>query len=323
MDRLNSMALTKLGLYEGIGGFSLAARELGICATHAVELGEFQRSVLRRHFPETELWDDIRTFEPAGRRWDIITGGSPCQDLSLAGNRSGIGGDRSSLFFEMLRIIEESRPTFVVWENVEGAVNSGLRSVLAGLRVCCYSWDTPQIISAAELGAPHLRKRVFVVAYPSELQQRFVGAESWADQVGQEVAAIAHASRERRQGKNSVQERSGTGGQVEVAANTSRAGQEGEARRGNPAERSGTTPEVRSSPEPKSTPMDDGVPGWLAEYSHAGWWRDNPAPRECGVPRGSYPGRYQQLEAIGNAVTPQQAAIALKRVVYLNSLLTV
>jgi len=115
---------------------------------------------------------------------------SLCQDLSLAGVRTGITGERSSLWFEMLRVVSEAKPKYVVWENVKGAIyTGGLTEVLRGLSRIGYLFDV-EILSAAEVGALHLRERVFVVVYSDEL---FRKTPRWSNQVGSEIKALTYA----------------------------------------------------------------------------------------------------------------------------------
>ncbi len=110
---------------------------------------------------------------PLGFKWanfpqhiSLITGGFPCQDISNAGKRVGITGERSGLWSEMYRLICELRPDYVCVENVSTLLNRGMGTVLANLAACGYDAEW-QVLSAAQFGAPHLRRRVFIVAYPN------------------------------------------------------------------------------------------------------------------------------------------------------------
>jgi DNA (cytosine-5)-methyltransferase 1 len=194
---MGGFLMRHLDLFSGIGGFTLAARSLGIQTTQLVEIHDYCCHVLTKNFPTIPIHRDIHTFHAQPNQYDLITGGSPCQDLSLAGARTGITGERSSLWFEMLRVIEEARPKFVVWENVKGAIyTGGLTEVLRGLSRIGYLFDV-EILSAAEVGAPHLRERVFVVAYSHEL---FGKTPRWSNQVGSEIKAVAHSDSFSRRG---------------------------------------------------------------------------------------------------------------------------
>ncbi|WP_019499014.1 DNA cytosine methyltransferase [Pseudanabaena sp. PCC 6802] len=243
-----------LDLFSGIGGFSLAAQALGIKTVQFVEINPYCCHVLQKHFPTIPIHRDIRTFHAKPNQFDLITGGSPCQDLSLAGKRTGISGNSSALWFEMLRVIEEAKPRFVIWENVKGAFyTGGLSEVLHGLCQLGYRFDV-EILSAAAVGAPHLRERIFAVAYTRSLCGQ---APSWADQIRSQIAAVANPD-----GIAGI--RSGKGNQTVLAP-----------------------------------------------------WR-GVEPPICGVAHG-LPRRLDRLAALGNAVVPAVAAIALQRVLYLES----
>jgi DNA (cytosine-5)-methyltransferase 1 len=175
-----------LDLFAGIGGFSLAARSLGIETVQFVEINPYCCHVLRKNFPTIPIHREIRTFHAAPNQFDLITGGSPCQDLSLAGKKAGITCTRSGLWFEMLRIIEEAKPNFVIWENVKGAISTGaLLTVLSGLCEAGYHFDA-EILSAAEIGLDHERERIFVIAYADGIWR---DAPSWREQVGYQIEA--------------------------------------------------------------------------------------------------------------------------------------
>lgn len=160
--------MTHLGLFEGIGGFSLAARWMGWQTLAWCEWNDFGQRVLRHHFPEAEGFGDITktNFEKYYGKIDIITGGFPCQPYSMAGKRKGKDDERH-LWPEMLRVIREVSPRFVVGENVLGLVNwsGGLvfEEVQADLEAQGYE-VLPFVLPAAGVGAPHRRDRVWFVA---------------------------------------------------------------------------------------------------------------------------------------------------------------
>lgn len=158
-----------LGLFEGIGGFSLASRWMGWKTIAWCEWNEFGQRVLKHHFPEAEGFGDITKtdFTQYANRIDILTGGFPCQPYSSAGKRKG-KEDNRHLWPEMLRAIREVKPTWVVGENVLGLVNwnGGLvfNEVQADLENEGYE-ILPYILPACAVGAPHRRERVWFVAY--------------------------------------------------------------------------------------------------------------------------------------------------------------
>jgi DNA (cytosine-5)-methyltransferase 1 len=160
--------MTHLGLFEGIGGFSLAARWAGWQTVAWCEWNEFGQRVLRHHFPEATGHGDIRStdFTIYRCRIDIITGGFPCQPYSIAGKRLGKEDERH-LWPEMLRAIREVQPRWVVGENVFGLVNwnGGMvfNEVQADLEAEGYEVQ-PFVLPACAVNAPHRRDRIWFVA---------------------------------------------------------------------------------------------------------------------------------------------------------------
>lgn len=164
-----------LGLFEGIGGFSLAARWMGWETVAWCEWNEFGQKVLRHHFPEAIGHGDITKtdFTPYANRIDIITGGDPCQPHSLAGKRKGKEDERY-LWPEYKRCIREVRPGWVVNENVPGSISNGiLDEKISDLEALGYAWWPPLIIPASSVGASHERERVWLIAYSDK--QRLSG----------------------------------------------------------------------------------------------------------------------------------------------------
>ena len=155
-----------LDLFSGIGGFALAAESIWPEIDHTfVEKDLFCQAVLKKHWPEAKIHDDIKTFK--GQPADIITGGFPCQPFSSAGKRRGTKDDRH-LWPEMLRVIRASSPKWVIGENVGGLLtwDGGmvLDKVLADLEAEGYeAW--PLVIPACAVNAPHKRDRVWIIAY--------------------------------------------------------------------------------------------------------------------------------------------------------------
>ena len=152
-------------LFAGIGGFDLGVERAGCRIEWQVEIDSWCRKVLAKHWPEVPRYEDVKEVGAHNLKpVDWIVGGFPCQDLSTAGKQEGLSGDRSSLWWQMRRIIGELRPEVVIVENVPNLVNLGIEHVLGSLAEIGYDaeWD---IISAQDIGAPHLRKRIWIVAH--------------------------------------------------------------------------------------------------------------------------------------------------------------
>lgn len=162
--------LTHLSLFSGIGGLDLAAEWAGITTIGQCEWAKYPAKILEKHWPNVPRWKDIRTltgdsfYERTGRRTvDIISGGFPCQPFSVAGKRRGKEDDRY-LWPEMVRVIKELRPTWIVGENVAGIVRMALPDILSELEACGYRTRT-FLIPACAVGARHRRYRVAIVGY--------------------------------------------------------------------------------------------------------------------------------------------------------------
>lgn len=162
--------LTHLSLFSGIGGLDLAAEWAGFESVGQCEWADYPTKVLEKHWPDVPRWRDIRTltgddfYAKTGRRTvDIISGGFPCQPFSVAGKQRGKEDDRY-LWPEMVRVIAELRPTWVVGENVAGIVNMALDDVLSDLEREGYATRT-FLLPAHVVGAPHRRYRTAIVGY--------------------------------------------------------------------------------------------------------------------------------------------------------------
>lgn len=163
--------LRELALFAGAGGGILGGHLLGWQTVCAVELDPYAASVLcfRQNdgiLPPFPVWDDVCNFD--GKPWrgivDVVSGGFPCQDISVAGKGAGISGERSGLWSHMARIIGEVRPRFVFVENSPALITRGLGRVLGDLASMGYDamWGC---VSAADCGAWHERNRIWIVAH--------------------------------------------------------------------------------------------------------------------------------------------------------------
>lgn len=167
------MNRTAVSLFAGVGGFDLALERAGFDVVASVEIDTKAQSVLQKHFPQSTIFNDVtevtgEQLRAAGFRAEsgVITGGFPCQDLSIAGKRAGLAGKRSGLFWEICRILDETRSQTVILENVPGLLSSNQGRDMAvvvealvqrGYRV---GW---RVLDAQYFGVPQRRKRVFIV----------------------------------------------------------------------------------------------------------------------------------------------------------------
>jgi len=161
--------LTIGSLFSGIGGLELGLERAGLGPVKwQVEIEPYCRAVLAKHWPSARRYEDVRSVGPELGPVDLICGGFPCQDISLSGPMCGISGSRSGLWSEFARIVGELRPRFVVVENVAELARSGLDVVLADL--AGHGYDAVWFpLAASDVGAPHERERLFVVAYSDQV----------------------------------------------------------------------------------------------------------------------------------------------------------
>lgn len=167
-----------LDLFSGIGGFSIGLERAGFETVAFCEIEEYPRKVLKQHWPDVPIYDDVRTLTAEklhhdGITVDVICGGFPCQDLSVAGKQAGIKeGTRSGLWSECARLLGEIRPQYAIFENVTALLSGDngrwFQRVLGDISALGYDAEW-HCIPASELGAHHHRDRVWIIAYPSEL----------------------------------------------------------------------------------------------------------------------------------------------------------
>ena len=165
--------LTGVSLFAGVGGFDLAMQRQGVKEVASVEIDKKCNEVLARQFPDATQFTDVTTvtgkdlinagFTPST---GIITGGFPCQDLSVAGKRAGLAGERSGLFWEIARIVEETQTEYFIIENVPGLLSSNdgkdFGVVVGTMADLGYSLGW-RVLDAQHFGVPQRRKRVFIV----------------------------------------------------------------------------------------------------------------------------------------------------------------
>ena len=309
-----------LDTFAGIGGFSYAAHELvgGFETTQFVEIDPFCQKVLKKHFPNVPCHDDIKTFTAYPGQYDVITGGFPCQDLSVAGQRRGITKEsRSGLFYELIRVIRLVRPKFVVMENVAAILNNGLDIVLGELSEAGYDAEW-SIISASSLGAAHSRSRWWCVAYTNDYGSSSSSISGFNDQTD--------SSSQKRQ--NQISKSSGSSessdsrtiqSSKDVAdsdSNKCETGSEQLQQQGQTIIGSSFVTNSNSKGLQRKilSKMESGI--WSAKHTRRldPNWRSYVSKPI--LPRGSYglSNRVDRTKALGNSIVPAVAAIPLQRV---------
>ena len=306
--------LRVLDLFSGIGGFSLGLERTGGFRTVAFcEFDPFCRQVLARHWPGVPIFDDVRELDGGRFRGavDVVCGGFPCQDLSVAGRQAGIDADRSGLWSHLARIISEVAPRYAVVENVP-ALLSGDRGrwfgrVLGDLAEIGYDAEW-HCIPASHVGAPHRRDRVWIIAYPRRHELRDQsepgggGAPLPRDDGAEGVMAYPNSGRlkgrpkcdsEQREGKHRQFRHDPLGCGVDDAKVSCEV--VGHAK-GDELERQRRGWQQRLGPRY--------IQGQLEGASHGarGQWATEP---DVGRVADGVPNRVDRLRALGNAVVPQ------------------
>lgn len=153
-------------LFTGIGGFDLGLERAGWEIKWQIEKDKFRRQILKRHWPDVELREDVESDTVGLEPVDLICGGFPCQDVSLAGRRFGLAGRRSRLWFSFIRVVKEMGPPWVIIENVPGLLSShegrDFEIIIQGLAECGYgvAW---RVLDSQYFGIPQHRRRIFIV----------------------------------------------------------------------------------------------------------------------------------------------------------------
>lgn len=294
-------------LFSGIGGLELGLEDSGLGHTvWQVEQSEFYRKVLARHWPDAERFEDVReagsaTLAPV----DLICGGFPCQDISSAGKGAGLAGSRSGLWYEFARVLGEMRPSWVVVENVASGAKRWVDSVRADLGRLDYE-TLPIPLSAFDVGAPHLRRRVFIIGHTHRNSKPTQPINGEVARVQSDSGSPADADREplRQQpggGRGASRQKEGVAGDdgtQGAAADADGARPQGteQAKQGGRARVTGRPWAKDPMPEPALRRVDDGLSAVVGRK------------RSVAPLRGARR-RRQELKSLGNAVVPQCAEV--------------
>lgn len=310
-------------LFSGIGGFDLAMEACGHTVAWQVENDPFCNGILETHWPEVDRYADIREIDWSTMgRPPLICGGFPCQPFSVAGQNRGENDERN-LWPETLRAIRELRPRYVFLENVPGLLAHGyFRRILGDLAEGGYDavWDT---FTAAEVGAPHRRERLFILAYPaSDGYERQRGTWGRGARPADIDSSVEHtAINIRRASRHDRREPpDGAGhlnvGHTEGEQRQGRSEPEGRQRQALPG-RSGASVAVTESEQVGTARLAWQSTGFPPGPDDRDAWArvlvEVPAlePAVCRVATG-VPDRTHRLRALGNAVVPAQGSYAFQ-----------
>lgn len=270
-------------LFSGIGGFDLGLERAGFTTAWFCEADEFCQRVLAHHWPAVPCYPDIKELrgdevEPV----DVLCGGFPCQDLSVAGKQAGIEGARSGLWSEYARLVGELRPRYVVVENVAALryKRRGFGRVLGDLASLGYDTEW-HCIPACAVGAPHERDRIWLIAYPAV--------------PGHAHPLVADPERLGSAGR-------GASGDLASPPGTSQGDSE-------ERQRCGDAPDDRGPDGARRTLGDLNGPGLEGHRGPVASSADHPWAAEPDVGRVAHgvPARVDRLRALGNALVPQIA----------------
>ena len=305
--------LKVLDCFSGIGGFALAESfyEGQFETKQFVEINPYCQQVLSKNFKGVPIHDDIKTFTAPRGSFDLCTFGFPCQDISIGGQQKGIGeGTRSGLFYECIRLLREIRPQFAIFENVRNllSIEEGrvFQEVLFQIAKAGYDAEW-SVVSARDVGGCHLRERVWIIAYPKHNGSSTPKGLRFNDKTN---SGTQKRQKKISQPERSCESQSSKAIQRATATKTTNSNQQGlEGLRGeHELQESCGEEKARWSTQPYTL-----QPDWRGYNAEPTIRRDND-----GVSQGLHSGfinRKERIQALGNAVTPQQAAIPLGRII--------
>ena len=313
------MDLKLLDLFSGIGGFSYAAEKIvgGYKTTQFVEIDPYCQSVLHKNFPNIPIHDDIKTFKAKKGQFDVLTAGFPCQDLSVAGRQKGIGeGTRSGLFYEIIRLLGEIQPKFVLFENVRNLLShekgATFQEILFQIAKAGYDAEW-SVVSAKDLGACHKRERLWIIAYPfsdrvqsriqrSVLREReFFSDQFKGSEVGSEIGRCSENFTNSNSNGSSSTERVRVNGETN-SSSQKRENKISESERSSESRSSGT---IQQTTECKWKYRGDQLnPDWERYLSKPTLRRGDDGLSH----------RVARIKALGNSIVPNCAAVPLQRI---------
>ena len=313
------MDLKILDLFSGIGGFSYAAEKIvgGYKTTQFVEIDPYCQSVLRKNFPNIPIHDDIKTFTAKKGQFDVLTAGFPCQDLSVAGRQAGIGeGTRSGLFYEIIRLLGEIQPKFVLFENVRNLLSHEkgrtFQEILFQIAKAGYDAEW-SVISAKDVGACHKRERIWILAYPfsNGVQSRLQGSvsrerEFFSNQLeGSEMGSEIGRCSKNFTNSNNDGSSSTKGVPINGKTNSSSQEREDKISKSKRSSKSTDSRTIQQTTECKWKYRGDPV--------NSDWERYVSKPQ---LRRGDdgLSNRVDRIKALGNSILPNCAAVPLQRI---------
>ena len=346
---MNQCNLKLLDAFAGIGGFSYAAERLvgGFETKQFIEIDPYCQSVLKKNFPNVPIHNDITTFQSHQGEYDVLTAGFPCQDLSVAGSQRGIGeGTRSGLFYEVMRLVGQIRPKFVLLENVRNLLSHQNGETFQEIlfQIAKHGYDAEwNIVSGRDLGACHERKRIWILCYESSDSQYDGLPPSEEQRVHDQTSDHGKTRQEATfQSQGSSQSRSnstlrGTEGDEESTSTNSNStrpqglGTESQLREGSSKEKASRL--SRSSNEQPADSMRSGLEGQVRpRFPGSIRWQTPPASRRLNPHWREYlseptlcrgddglSNRIPRLKALGNSIIPACASVPLQRIKHLST----
>ncbi|MHC4363645.1 MAG: DNA cytosine methyltransferase [Planctomycetota bacterium] len=272
--------LTIGSLFSGIGGLELGLEWAGLGPVlWQVEKDPYCLKVLEKHWPGVRRYEDVKTIGRSVAPVDLICGGFPCQDVSSAGKRVGLSGSRSGLWYEFARIVKEIRPKWIIVENVASGAKLWVDPVRGELERGGYS-TFPVPLSGFDVGAPHLRRRVFIVGH----------ANGKRESASTEYAEVAQLSKypSKSMGRPSRSDAGGSSERTAVADTNGSLEGHGHNGDGQVFRDSKNGGQARGTIQPLE------------------WWSTEP---NVGRVANGVPHRMDRVRALGNAVVPQCAQV--------------